>query len=537
MIAVSNGWVAAHEGTLLPESFIEITYSVTDPDLQEAANVTAVSEAYFSDPSELADGTDKQSEKYGSLEHGLWGLDGTYSYLTNEVVDPGYVSGVVSNADCTFTTTIPLISIDFPTVRQEAIPGLTITWSSAYKEWAVDYRVTAYNGNTQIAQTTVTGNSDITSVVFLAMSGYSRVTIEILKWSHPNHRARCIKIFMGGRTIYTKNDLMSYTHSQSVDLLSAALPKNEISFSLRNEDNRWNPDNPTGVEQYLLERQEITIRYGMQVDGKTEWIKGGTFWLSEWNTPANGLEATFTARDAIEFMGEVYTGVRAGTLYAIAVAAFEQANLPRLDNGDVRYVVSDRLKEMTTDFAANNQEYTVAEVLQMVAHAGDCVFYQDRNGVVRIEPWNTSYSGYRITPSVSYAHPEYTFNKPMKAISVSYGENLKEVVPVADRGEVQTIENPMLNTRNDALRVGEKAKDILESRKTISGEYRADVRLDALDPVIVESKYATNIVAITDISYSLSGGGAFHGNYTGRVVSLALQTEKVYSNEFYAGEI
>lgn len=536
MIAVSNGWAAAHKETLLLETFVEITYAATDPDLQEAAEVTGVSEAYFSEPETLVDGTKKNSEKYGALELGLWGLDGSFEYLDGSVEDPGYVSAAISNLNGDFTSNIPTINISFPTVRTEAIPGLTITWSQTYKEWAVDYRVTAYNGNTQLAQTTVTGNTDITSVMWLAMEGYSRISIEILRWSHPNHRARCIEIFMGVQTVYTKTDLMGYEHSQSVDLLSAALPKNEITFRLRNEDNRWNPDNPTGVEQYLLERQEIKVRYGMDVDGEVEWIPGGTFWLSEWSTPANGLEATFTARDAIEFMGEIYTGPTSGTLYEIAVAAFEQADLPLQESGEVRYVVSAALQNMTTNFGADSQEYTVANILQMVAHAANCVFYQDRDGVVYIEPWNTTYSGYMIDQNISYTHPEYSFNKPLKAISVGYGGDQRAVVAVADRGEVQTVDNVMLVTQADALRVGERAREVLESRKTISGDFRADVRLDALDPVIVTSKYASNIIAITDIQYSTTGG-AFRGTYTGRVVSLALQTESVYSGEIYSGEI
>lgn len=536
MIAVSNGWVAAHQGTLLPENFIEITYSVTDPDLQEAANVTANSKESFSDLSKLVIGTNKQSEKYGTLEHGAWGLDGSFSYLTDSVVDPGFVSSVVSGNDGSFAATIPTLSISFPTVRTEAVPGLTITWGEAYDEWAVDFRVTAYNGSSQIARMTVTGNTDVTSVVWMALEGYTRITIEILKWSHPGCRARCLGVFLGVATVYTKTDLMGYEHSQSADLLSAVLPKNEITFHLRNEDNRWNPDNPAGVERYLLERQEIRVRYGMTVDGETEWIDGGTFWLSEWSTPANGLEATFTARDAIEFMGEVYSGLRAGTLYAIAVAAFEQADLPLQDNGEDRYLVSDTLRMISTDFSADASEFTVAEILQMVAHAGNCVFYQDRRGVVHIEPWNTAYSGYMIDQNISYSHPEYSFNKPLKSISVSYGDGLKDIVVVANRGEVQTIENPLLNTLSDARRVGERARGILENRKTISGEFRADTRLDALDPIIVTSKYASNIIAVTDISYSMVGG-AFRGSYTGRVVSLALQPEKIYSNEIYAGEI
>lgn len=536
MVPVSNGWIAAHQQTLLPETFVEITYAATDPSLQEDAVVTANSETYYSDASGLVNGLDRRGTKLATLEQGVWGLDGTYEYLSGVPRDPGYVSAVVSNADCSFTSTIPTITISFPLVRTEVIPGLTITWSTTYNEWATEFRVTAYNVGAVVAQTTVTDNASLSSILWLAMENFTRITIEVLKWSHPNHRARCSDIFLGVTTVYHKDDLMGFEHSQTVDLLSAALPKNEITFRLRNDDDRWNPDNPTGIERFLLERQELRVRYGMTVDGETEWIKGGTFWLSEWSTPANGLEASFTARDLIEFMGEEYTGPRSGTLYEVAVAAFTQAELPTQDSGDEHYVVHSVLQNYTTDFSADTAAYTIAQILQMVAHAGNCVFYSDRDGVVRIEPWSTEYSGYMIDQSISYAHPEYSFNKPLKAISVGYGEDQRAVVTVADRGEVQTVDNVLLATREDALRVGEKAREILESRKTLSGEFRADLRLDALDPIIVTSKYASNIIAITDIQYSTTGG-AFKGSYTGRVVSLALQTEKLYSGEIYAGEI
>ena len=172
----------------------------------------------------------------------------------------------------------------------------------------------------------------------------------------------------------------------------------------------------------------------------------------------------------------------------------------------------------------------------MVANAGNCVFWQDRDGIVRIEPWNTSYSGYTIDQHMSYAHPEYEFIKPLKAVSVGYGDDQRVSIQIADKGEVQTIDNELLVTQADALRVGEKAAEILQNRKTISGEFRADVRLDALDPIFVTSKYASNIIAITDITYSTTGG-AWKGSYSGRVVSLALQTETIYSGEIQAGEI
>lgn len=539
MIGVSSGWVAAHQQTLLPECFIEITYEATDPALQESANVTANNEAYFATTNTLvAPTTSKSQAKYAAAELGLWGLDGSYTYVgKGGAPNPAYISAQVSGSDGSFTSNIPTISIAFPAVRLEAVPGITITWSPTYNEWATDFRVTAYYGEEELTSTTITGNRETTVAVPLPIEGYTRIEIAVLGWSHPNHRARCSEIFLGLSKVYHKEDLMGFEHSQTADLLSAALPKNEITFRLRNEDNRWNPDNPTGDERFLLERQEIRVRYGMDVAGEVGWIKGGTFWLSEWSTPSNGLEASFTARDLLEFMNEEYTGPLSGTLYDIAIAALTQADLPLRDSGEPRYQVSDVLANYTTDISGeDSQTYTISQILQLVAHAGCCVMYQDRDGVFRIEPQSTGYSGYVIDQHTSYSHPEYEFTKPLKALSVGYSNDRRQLITVADRGEVQTVDNPMLITQADAQRVGERAREILESRKSITGEYRADLRLDVLDPIIVTSKYATNIIAVTDIMYSTTGG-AFRGTYTGRVMSLALEGENVYAGEIYAGEM
>ena len=208
MIAVSNGWVDAHKQTLLPEMFVEITYAATDPTLEESAVITTNSETWFSDPSNLVSSVDKRITKYGTLEHGLWGLDGTFGYLDGSTGDPEHVSGVISGADGTFSSTIPTITISFPTVRAESIPGFTITWSNVFNEWAVDFRVTAYSEDVQIAQKTITGNDSPQSVLWLTIENYTRITIEILKWNLPYHRARCTEVFIGVQTVYYKEDLL-----------------------------------------------------------------------------------------------------------------------------------------------------------------------------------------------------------------------------------------------------------------------------------------------------------------------------------------
>ena len=113
----------------------------------------------------------------------------------------------------------------------------------------------------------------------------------------PVESVSCLKV-------YTKG--YGFEHSQTAAV--SALPKNSITFKLRNDDSRWNPDSPQNENMYLLNQQEIHLRYGMDINGQVEWIDGGggIFWLDEWNTPNNGIEASFTARDGFTFMNQDY---------------------------------------------------------------------------------------------------------------------------------------------------------------------------------------------------------------------------------------
>ena len=536
MIPVSNVWKSAQNALLLPEMFVEITYEITEPGLQEEAVASGSNPEEFSNVEQIVSRVDKNSEKYAMLDYGCWGLDGSYGYLEGNPHDPGYVYADYSESDGSMATH-PTITIDFAKRHTTPIPGVIITWGDNFGVWAEDFRISAHDGGGVIAQKTVVGNKSVVTSVSLDMVNYSKITIEILKWSHPYQRPRCIDVFLGVKAVYGKNDLLGFEHERSTDLLSATLPENKITFRLRNDDNRWNPDAPNGSIRYLYEQQEVRVRYGMDVGNSIEWIDGGTFWISEWNTPTNGLEANFTARDSVEFMIDRFTGPREGSVYDLAVSAFEQADLTLLDSGEKRYVIDESLKNITTNFADDGSDYTIAEVLQMLAHVGCCVFYQDRKGVVHIEPRNKRYSDYMIEPTISYSHPEYELSKPLKGILVEYEPNRQTVyIEVASKGEIQEISNPLIVSAEQAQRVGEAAREVLENRKVVSGSFRADLRLDTLDNILVASKYASNILCITNVKYSIDGG-AFKGTYTGRVMSIALDYAKAFSNEFYSGDI
>lgn len=329
---------------------------------------------------------------------------------------------------------------------------------------------------------------------------------------------------------FSKNDLLSFTHTQSGCMNSGELPKNSIEFSLDNSDDRWNPANPDGIGQYLSERQKLTVRYGFDINGTIEWINAGTFFLSEWRTPANGFEASFVARDVLEYMlDEPYTGITSGTLREIAASALEQANTP---NG-VAFNLDPRLDQYEASF--ENTGYKIAEILQMCANACMCVMYQDRNGTFRITSAAQVFSGYNITPHFSYTHPEFELSKPLKAVRVTYADSLQYTMESGGTGETQTVNNPMIDSIDQASSVARWVEETLKSRKNLSGEFRADPRLDVFDKVKVESKYGVmNAVVITEIKYSFNG--SFRASYKGRVVGFD-PVYAGYCGELYAGEV
>lgn len=507
MITTSEAWKTAHREAVVPETFVEITYDVTEPGLQELATATNNGEASFSQSADIVDMTEKTPPLYATLEQSVWGLDGTFDVLPDNAPygDTGFVSSRYADS--------AVVYITFSEVRTQLIPGITITWSSAYGEYATRFRVSAYNDSTLVASEEFE-NSSVTSLCEMPLSGYTEIRIEVLEWCLPNHRARIESVFVGIRKTYTKADLLSYSHSQTGDLLSAELPKNSIKFSLDNVDGLWNPDNLTGYVQYLSERQKLTVRYGMKLDNGVEWIKAGTFWLNEWDTPSNGIEVSFVARDVIEFMSDTYTGTRKGTLYAIATAALTQADLPTTADGSASYFVSDTLKNRTVDFSDDDSELTIAEVIQLCANAACCVMYQDRNGVLHIEPLNTAVTDYEVGQFISYSHPEYTFSKPLKSVSVN---NDLGTAMNATTGEVQKVSNALITTAAHANTVAQHIRDTLSERRTVSGDFRADPTLDVFDTISVESKYGSKRVVVTEIEYSY--GGAFRGKYKGGVVN------------------
>lgn len=531
MQEVSQAWKSAHEQTLLNESFVEISLDIADPDAVADAKSKDNGAIYISNTQEVVDEVNTNVRPYGTLEQNNWLLDGKRESIPeSDYLDGGYIGDAMSNEECVFDTKIPTITIEFDNVHTHIIPGLTITWGTAYNEYAENFVVTAYNDDTVVARKDVFSNKSVTSIVELDINNYNRIEIQILSWCLPHHRARVDEIFLGWHKVYSKRDLMKFSHTQTVDPISSSLPKMEIKFAIDNSDDSYNPYNLSGLAKYLTERQEVKTRYGLKLNDNTvEWIKGGSFYLSEWYAQQNGISADFVARDVLEFMSATYeetvSKIKERTLYDLAYQVLESAGLPLTSDGKERWVLNDSLKGIKT--TAPLPKDTIANCLQLIANAGCCVLYPDRDGKIHIEPLNNTTTDYEINSFNSYTKPEITLSKMLKQINVelytyTMGEKgvehsiTEQISTFGKTGEIITIDNPLITNEDRALAVGQWIGNYLKNRMTVKSTGRADVRLDALDIVTNENTYSTNKVRMTDITFEFNG--AFRGTGEGRVI-------------------
>ena len=507
---VSVEWKALHEQDLLPENFVKITYQVTEPGLNDTFSAQTNGEEVYSSVSNLAES--KELLRYATLEPGVWMLDGT-SFLLPDVPPYGdnkYISRFVCDDNGYFTER-PIITISWGEVHSTIVPGITIQWSALYEEYPTEFIIRVKNDDTIINTFNNTENDSVFNVIATDIENFNKVEIEIVRWNIPRHRARLEQLFIGIIKTYTKDNIMSLSSVDSVDVLSGTLPEQSITFVLDNSDKQWNPLNAQGQSKYLSEQQSIHIQYGMKVGGDVEWIDGGLLYLAEWSTPTNGIEASFTAKNILSFMDVPYTGIRIGTLYEIAIAAIGQIELPDY----ATYHFDTVLATISTDFSSDTGDYTVAEILQMVANAGQCIMYQDRQACLHIEPRQIALSDYNINKLKLYSYPEVTLSKSLRNVVVNNG---LATVSNGVSGADQTIDNNLITTEELARAVGEWTMNMLKGRTTVSGEFRPDTRLSAGDIITADNQFSEsgNTIIVTSIKYNFDGG--FKGSFEGRVI-------------------
>lgn len=611
MREVSAAWKETNKSVLLPESFVEITLSAID--VEVTGSITCDNEATFSKTSNLINKQNiKVGQQYAFLEHNLWTLDGSVDILPDiaSYNPPGYVSE--NDGDVVLTVSLTKTSIP--------IPGFTITWNSEQDTYATNFTVDVKSENVTMGSVTVTDNTSNVSLVDLLVSDYDTVVITVHEWSLPERRRRIDSVLFGQKIVFGKDEIMDYSHERSGDPLGAELTQNTIEFSIDNSDDRWNILNPTGLAKYLYNRQAVEVRYGLNVNGNVEWTPAGTFYLSEWKMPTNGIVATFRARDLMEFvlnatfsrayleatttgttpyyskLGDVPsddqvggTDVSIGTIpkgttvylyeysinqakselfgYENNVAVFIGVRAYRIQttvngvkikgwvhhsdvtipkNGirfDAQLAVVAGYKggfPYTYNIDLENAHRPVAiegtnsaEFLQSCLFSLGLTFWVGSNGINFLSsPLLSQYSkltDYIISLDLAYHHPEVILAKPLGRLGITFTKEFEFQKAtmwfnINNDGDSILIECPWLRDESALANIVNRYKRWWGTREIVSGEFRADPRLDLFDVVTVETKYGKlSPIMITYLKYTYNG--SFRAKYEGKAINELAVTE------------
>ena len=591
MIEVSNAWKEAHKQMLLPESFVEVSLEISDATV--SGTVSGSNVASFANASSIINADKKTaSEPYVTLEQNRWLLDGSKT-VAPAASDMSSNTRYVSANDSASTVTI---NLDSP---GESIPGVTIIWSSEYNEYATAFTVTAKNGSTTLKTVTVTNNDSVVSTIDMPISGYTSLVITVSEWSIPDHRHRIDSVKFGLMLVFDKNQIISYTHEMNGDPLGTELSRNAINFEVDNSDGRWNILNPSGLAKYLYEQQRLTVHYGLRLNSGIEWMQAGVFYLSEWKVPANGMTATFVARDAVEFLQNgIYSrdyceGTTHGTtrfyksqedvfiiynddptteawgpepIYTVTSATpikiYEASRYEYSWTDTILYrtqygwiadqnggLTSNMLTDVKSAVAVSSlpngtrlclgsrlngvrgplviPEISVSQFLQQCAASHGYAIWQTSDGVVHVHTPDFLPAGdYRIGKSISYYHPETELAKPLKSVKFSRynvcgDTNGYEEYSVGSSGDNIWVDCPYIWDNSNHSFLSNKYKLWWKNREVVSGEFRADPRLELFDTVTVESTYGEiTPVVITNLKYTYNG--SFRATYTGKKVDSGL---------------
>ena len=488
-------------------SYMKIKFGVTDPDALRYGYVSATSSklAYSSEP-DLVD-EKNVSRRYGTLEPGFWLLDGSKNTFPTNAGWQGFVSTGLSN-DAGVISSPASITIKFKQGDYYRFFGLTFRFDVKCQEWPENVTIKSYQNGTLIDTQTHT----VDNYEFVVESGIpagedtylDTLVVEFSKTRIPRRRFRLEGITLGVYKNINESRIINAEWNRSNDLMNTTAPIDEFNFSFYDEERFYNPENPSGIWSYLDEGQQITTQYGYELDdGSIEWVPGGSHYTNGAPTVDDSgvlSQVSFKAVSRIQSLNDVYeagiyndSGV---TLYQLAVDVLTFMDLKPAD-----YVLSNSLKSYSTK--APLPVLTARELLQLIANAGMCVLYVNRNNQIVFETRNNStVQDFTFNNDCVYdAQPtlkKYPVLKELTTVvhRLVKGAELEELATVdieTATGEIYTVDYEMGTGIQITVSTG-----LTLNQTYMIGSYRAKVQLTGSGTLTVKG------YPINDYTYSIT---------------------------------
>ncbi|MFT4005900.1 MAG: hypothetical protein QM683_09790 [Lacrimispora sp.] len=360
MQAVSQSYKAHMKEVLRNRSYMRVTIGLINQQAQASAYIPdRENYTYYSSFKRPLDNYEVQ-ELYATCDQDYTAVDGSMYFLPRSRADVVLNQGVVSE------DLLGPIEIRFPVAYD--IKGLTIEFGKAYP---VDFSIESDNNTVEI-----TGNAGGHFVTEEIFNGATFLRFTPSAMINGQSRFRIHMITMGIGIYFDSRKILSATKKEHISPIMEELPTIDFNLSVNNKDRAYDIENASSSVNFLEIGQDITVLYGQELDdGSVEWLPGATVQLKEWS--ADDEEMSFSATDRFDGMdGTYYKGLYRSegiSLYDLAVDVFSDAGVDWRTYWIDPYLKS--VKVMNPVPVVSHKE-----ALQMIANAGRCILYQDREG-------------------------------------------------------------------------------------------------------------------------------------------------------------
>ena len=383
MKQVSNAYMSSMKAMLRNRSYVKIAFSNVDTSAATDGSWVSNGAQSYSEFDTVDYNYDYQAS-YAALELNRWALDGnTVIVPASGTMYDGFISSIMSNADGGFTTAA-VITREFSVPH--TFPGLTLTFDTRYKEWPVSVTVDFYLNGEVLESTTVPVTSE-TVLIDTRAASCDKIVITFGN-TLPYRRPRLEDVLYGVQKVFTNKDIISTRQSHDVDPLSRRLPQETMQFVILDYEHDYDPDNPSGIYQYVDKNSPVSIQFGYELpDGEVEWLKPDQYVLNS-KPKASKNQATFSGTGLIGSLGGTFYKSKLGSknFYDMAEEVLLDAGLTLTEQGTNPWVIDESLKQMFTTAALPID--THMNCLQLIAHACRCRLFTDDDNIIHIEPFS-----------------------------------------------------------------------------------------------------------------------------------------------------
>lgn len=308
------------------------------------------------------------SQLYATTEQDFSKLDGSMYFLPKE--DSGltfYNNGMVTE------DLLGAIRISFGEYDSLDIKGMTINFGDCYPS-----ELTITNGKVSYDYT----NNNKLFVTEDVFDDTSYIVIQPKKMVNGQGRLRIYKIEFGVVDSFGNDELISCSINEFVSSTAETLPSKDVEIILDNQNSYYDVDNESSAIGYLELGQEVKISFGYDVTGNDdiEWLPEMLTYLKSWS--ASDAQVQFICTDLFDNMeGIYYRGLYRQdgiSLYDLAVDVFSDAGY-----SSDQYYIDGYLKNIMVYNPMPAVKHS--EALQIIANAGRCALYDDRDGRIHLQ--------------------------------------------------------------------------------------------------------------------------------------------------------